>query len=153
MSDSVDIATRTQRFNEAVRAFAQPSPRRDAKLMPFKEGILELRQKGASLKLIRELLATIDVAVGTDTIARFLADVNGEPAPQRSGKRPNRARSPNPPPTRSQPVDHREADPPSTPRSFALPTPTQTPPPAPVATTPAERPRIRGPRIADPSNL
>ena len=51
---------------------------RHAKLMPMKEGIIELRQKGASLRLIRELLATVDVAVSIDTVARFLAEVNGE---------------------------------------------------------------------------
>ena len=83
MSDATDSDTRTQRFNDAVRTFELPLPRRQAKLMPLKEGIVELRQKGASLRLIRELLATIDVAVGTDTIARFLAEVNGEQPPQR----------------------------------------------------------------------
>ena len=70
MSNPADNATRTQRFNDAVRTFTPPSPTRHAKLMPLKEGIVELRQKGASLRLIRELLATVDVAVGTDTIAR-----------------------------------------------------------------------------------
>ena len=86
MSDSADAAALAHRFNEAVRAFTPPSPSRHAKLMPFKEGIVELRQKGGSLRLIRELLATVNVAVGTDTIARFLADVNGEQAPQRTAK-------------------------------------------------------------------
>jgi hypothetical protein len=37
--------------------------------MPVKDGIIEQRQKGASLRLIRELLATVDVAVSTGTIA------------------------------------------------------------------------------------
>jgi hypothetical protein len=78
MDEAADIATRTQRFNEAARTFTPPSPSRHAKLAPFKDGIVELRQKGASLRLIRELLATVDVAVGTDTITRFLAEVNGE---------------------------------------------------------------------------
>ena len=72
MSEAADIAARTQRFNEAARTFTPPSPTRHAKLMPLKDGIVELRQKGASLRLIRELLATVDVSVGTDTIARFL---------------------------------------------------------------------------------
>src|SRR6516225_3645218 len=92
MSESADIAARTQRFNEAVRAFTPPSPTRHAKLMPMKDGIIELRQKGASLRLIRELLATVGVAVGTDTIARFLADVNGESQSPQTSKRPVRAR-------------------------------------------------------------
>jgi hypothetical protein len=76
MSEPAEIAVRTQRFDEAVRDFKLPSPSRHAKLMPLKDDIVELRQKAASLRLIRELLATVDVAVGTDTIARFLAEVN-----------------------------------------------------------------------------
>ncbi len=83
MSDPTDIAVRTQRFRDAVRAFTRPSPMRHAKLMPMKEGIIELREKGASLRLIRELLATVDVSVSIDTIARFLAEVNGEINAQR----------------------------------------------------------------------
>ena len=93
MSEPAETATRTQRFNEAVRDFKLPSPSRHAKLMPLKDGIVELRQKGASLRLIRELLATVDVAVGTDTIARFLAEVNGEQPPHRSSKRSRRRRA------------------------------------------------------------
>ncbi len=40
----------------------------------MKDGIVELRQRDASIRLIRELRATVGVAVGTDTIARFLAE-------------------------------------------------------------------------------
>ena len=71
MDEACDITTRTQRFNDAARTFTLPSPTRHAKLAPFKDGIVELRQKGASLRLIRELLATVDVAVGTDTSRAF----------------------------------------------------------------------------------
>ncbi len=134
MSEPAETATRTQRFNEAVRDFKLPSPSRHAKLMPLKDGIVELRQKGASLRLIRELLATVDVAVGTDTIARFLAEVNGEQPPQRSSKRSRRRRA-------AVPVTPTE--------SPSIPTPA---PPAQIETRP-ERSRIRGPRIADPRNL
>ena len=111
--------------------------------MPFKDGIVELRQKGASLRLIRELLATVDVAVGTDTIARFLAEVNGEPMPQRPAKRTGRRRgraetgSPSAASTR-----HRSLAQPSAPAVHA-----------PHTGRAAERPRTRGPRIADPRNL
>src|SRR6266700_7321950 len=131
MSDPTDIAVRTQRFRDAVRAFTPPPPTRYAKLMPLKDGIVELRQKGASLRLIRELLATVDVAVGTDTIARFLAEVNGEQPPHRSSKQSRRRRAVVPAlPTAS----------PSIPKP-ARPTQTE---------APSERPRVRGPRIADP---
>lgn len=130
MSDPTDIAVRTQRFRDAVRAFTPPPPKRYAKLMPMKEGIIELRQKGASLRLIRELLATVDVAVGTDTIARFLAEVNGEQPPTRSPKRHLRRRAAVPGSTAATPI--------ASPQQTAA---------------PVERPRIRGPRIADPHNL
>jgi len=153
MSEPADIAACTERFNDAVRAFTPPVPSRHAKLMPFKDGIVELRQKGGSYRLIRELLATINVAVGTDTIARFLAEVNGEPSPQRTTKRPSRGRVSAPIANQVRPA----AAPPSVPQPTALPLTPQprpaAPVPTPMITTPAERPRTRGPRIADPSNL
>src|SRR6267143_1636462 len=93
MSEAADIAARTQRFNEAARTFTPPPSTRHAKLMPLKEGIVELRQKGASLRLIHELLATVDVALGTDTIARFLAEVNGQKPTRRSSKRSSHGRA------------------------------------------------------------
>jgi hypothetical protein len=138
MSEPAETATRTQRFNEAVRDFKLPSPSRHAKLMPLKDGIVELRQKGASLRLIRELLATVDVAVGTDTIARFLAEVNGEQPPRRSPKRSRRRRPVVPVPTVSTPITSPPPQPPSSKSNTEA---------------PSERPRIRGPRIADPHNL
>jgi len=134
MSDPTDIAVRTQRFRDAVRAFTRPSPIRHAKLMPLKEGIIELRQKGASLRLIRELLATVDVAVSTDTIARFLAEVNGDTAPTRRSKASRR---------------HRAASATAT----EAPAPAQAVDPSSHIEPPAARSRIRGPRIADPHNL
>jgi hypothetical protein len=134
MSDLTDIAARTQRFRDAVRAFTRPSPMRHAKLMPMKEGIIELRQKGASLRLIRELLATVDVAVSIDTIARFLAEVSGDLASTRRSKR-----------TRH----YRAASATATGASASA----QASAPSPDIEPPVERPRIRGPRIADPHNL
>jgi hypothetical protein len=148
MDRAADISACTQRFNEAVRTFTLPPPARHAKLTPFKDGIVELRQKGASLRLIRELLATVNVAVGTDSIARFLAEMNGDSMPQRPAKRtPGRTLAPRP--ARHQPA-------------LASPSPLATPqpsapgdPPADAAQSdaPAERSRMRGPRIADPRNL
>jgi hypothetical protein len=143
MSNAADTAVRTQRFNDAVRAFTPPPPTRHAKLMPMKDGIVELRQKGASLRLIRDLLATVDVAVGTDTIARFLAEVTGEP--ERSARRPTRRRTavasangrqPAPAPAITQPSMPAQAS--SAPHQSEV---------------PAERARTRGPRVADPRNL
>jgi len=145
MSAPADITARTQRFNDAARAFTPPSPSRHAKLMPVKDGIVELRQKGASLRLIRELLATVDVAVGTDTIARFLAEVTGdstaEQPPRRSARRPAAVQNAN----RRRPA----AGPPIIGPPAAAPVATSPPHSEPAP----ERPRTRGPRIADPRNL
>ena len=137
------------RFNEAARAYTPRSPSRHAKLMPFKDGIVQLRQKGGSLCLVRELLATVGVAVGTDTIARFIAEVNGEPVPERTTKRTQRRRVS---------ASGANAMRPAAELASALPlsrpsTPQSAPEPAPHNDASAERPRIRGPRIADPRNL
>ncbi|HEV7485368.1 MAG TPA: hypothetical protein VGQ65_06765 [Thermoanaerobaculia bacterium] len=134
MSEVDDISTRAQRFNDAVRTFTPPSPTRHAKLMPMKEGIVELRQKGASLRLIRELLATVGVFVGIDTIARFLGEVNGEASPPRSRRRISYRRAVSAKATQTSP-------------------PAQAPIPTARTEVPAERPRTRGPRVADPRNL
>src|SRR5712691_478778 len=138
MSEPAETATRTQRFNEAVRDFKLPSPSRHAKLMPLKDGIVELRQKGASLRLIRELLATVGVAVSIDTIARFLAEVNGEINAQRRTKKSGRR--------------HQIISKTSDGQSTAGPTFTEPSSPGQSSSLPplSERPRIRGPRIADP---
>lgn len=145
MSNAGDTAARTQRFNDAVRAFTPPAPTRHAKLMPMKDGIIELRQKGASLRLIRELLATVDVAVGTDTIARFLAEVTGEPAPERSSRRATRKRTA---------VGSMNGRQPAAAAAITQPSALAQTPSAPAHTdAPAERTRSRGPRVADPRNL
>jgi hypothetical protein len=61
MSDASDIAAHRQCSITFVRAFTPPSLSRHAKLMPLKDGIVKLRQKGASLRFIHELLATVGV--------------------------------------------------------------------------------------------
>jgi hypothetical protein len=45
MDEAADIVARMQRFNEAARAYTPPSPSRNAKLAPFKDGIVQLREK------------------------------------------------------------------------------------------------------------
>ena len=145
MSDANNNSSRTERFNAAVRTFELPLPRRQAKLMPYKDGIIELRQKGASLDLVRELLATIGVAVGKATIARFLEDVSETTTSprqrQRLGTRPRPIQNADRPPTAAV------LEPPQS----ANTSPVQAAPPG-DEQTPA-RPRTRGPRIADPRNL
>ncbi len=145
MSETADIAARTQCFNDAARAFTPPSPSRHAKLMPVRDGIVELRQKGASLRLIRELLATVDVAVGTDTIARFLVEVTGDSTPEQPPRRSGRRRAAVQNPNHRRPA----AEPVAIVPSAVAPAPAQPPHNEPAT----ERPRTRGPRIADPRNL
>lgn len=145
MSDANNNSSRTERFNAAVRTFELPLPRRQAKLMPFKEGIIELRQKGASLDLIRELLATIGVAVGKATIARFLEDMSATTTSPRQRQRLG---------TKRRSIQNADGPPiaaVSEPVRSAITPPVQTAPPG-DEQTPA-RPRTRGPRIADPRNL
>jgi hypothetical protein len=43
MGACFDVAARTQRFNDAGRIFTPPAPTGHAKLMPPKEGNVELR--------------------------------------------------------------------------------------------------------------
>jgi hypothetical protein len=64
-----DIAACTQRFNDVICAHSRVRHRRcHAEPNAAKNGIVELRQKGVALRLIRELLASGGVAVGTDTV-------------------------------------------------------------------------------------
>jgi hypothetical protein len=145
MNDLSDAAARAQRFREVVRAFTPPAPKRYAALMPLKEGIVELREKGASLRLIRELLATVDVSASVDTIARFPAEISGETGAARRTKQPRNKRN----------AVRRANDKQSTPdRSDAESSPAaeNTASPPNIAPQP-EWTRVRGPRVADPRNL
>jgi len=160
VNEPVDITAQTHRFNQAARAFTTHSTKGYVKLLPFKEGIIELRQKGASLQLIRELLATTNVAVGTGTIAQFLAEVNGESlarptAKRRTAVRPPVARTPEPPPIDqpAAPAAIRESTIPMPPAPTQSQFLSSAPADAAPTIKPSERSRIRGPRIADPANL
>ena len=136
MSDASATEARTQRFAEAVRNFAGVPPKRFASLLPHREGIAELRQKGASFGMIRELLAMAGIEVAADTVRRFYREVIEEP---RIGAKRS--------PKRERPVPSLPLNPP---------TPAASPSPAPSSPAPpaaAESPRTRGPRIADPRNL
>jgi hypothetical protein len=145
MSDLAVDATRTKRFNDAVRAFALPLPRGQTKLIPFREGIFELREKGASLGLIRELLATIGIGTSKATIARFLIEVADPAKPKRQRPRSDRGRGFVQNTDRSRIVAVTSATPSVAPAKSA--TPVRTADPS------SERPRTRGPRVADPRNL
>lgn len=136
MSDASAADAPTQRFAEAVRNFAGVPPKRFAALLPHREGIAELRQKGASFGMIRELLAMAGIEVAADTVRRFYRDVIEEPraGSKRAAKR-ERTAAPTP---LDSPAPAAAASP-----GLAVPAPPAGP----------ETPRSRGPRIADPRNL
>ncbi len=136
VSDAAAAEERTQRFAEAVRNFADVPPKRFAALLPHRDGIAELRRKGASFVMIREILAMAGIEVAADTVRRFYRQVIEDPrtGTKRSSKR----------------------------ERSAAPAPLNSPAPAvatspivgaPEPTAPAEPSRSRGPRIADPRNL
>jgi hypothetical protein len=136
VSDVVAAEARHQRFAEAVRSFAGVPPRRFVALLPLRDGIAELRLKGASFGLIRELLAMAGIEVATDTVRRFYREVIEEPrVARRSSRKLERQATPQPA---------------RLPGSATL-QPLAGDTPVPPTTT--EAPRTRGPRVADPRNL
>jgi hypothetical protein len=136
VSDAAAAEARHQRFAEAVRSFAGVPPKRFATLLPLREGIAELRLKGASFGMIRELLAIAGIEVATDTVRRFYREVIEEPrVTMKSSRKLERQ---------------------ATPQLARLPGSAALQPPAgetPVPATISEAPRTRGPRVADPRNL
>ena len=136
MSDAAATEQRSQRFAEAVRNFAGVPPKRFAALLPHRDGIAELRQKGASFGMIRELLAMAGIEVAADTVRRFYREVIEEPRISAKGLA-KRGRTVAP----AQPASPTAAPPASPINAAAAP---------PSAVEPA---RTRGPRIADPRNL
>jgi hypothetical protein len=62
--------------------------------MPMRDGTIELRQKGQSFRLFRELLATVGVAVGAAIFAWFLAELSHNSASALQRQRFARGRTP-----------------------------------------------------------
>lgn len=89
MNAKTDAAAQAAQFNEAVQKFVPVCTSRFAKLLPFQDGIVVLRQKGASYRLVRELLAAAGVSVAVDTIGGFVREV----IEQRELARPGQSRS------------------------------------------------------------
>ena len=94
MKQTTDTAAQTAQFDEAVRAFTPVCKARYAKLLPFRDGIAKLREKGASDDLIRELLVAAGVTVAVDTIGNFVREV----IEQRDRPQTNPRRRPQPKP-------------------------------------------------------
>lgn len=71
MRDNTDIAAGTQRFRDAVRAFTPPSQVRHARADSDERRDDRSAAKRTSLRLIREPLANVRVAVSTATVVVF----------------------------------------------------------------------------------
>ena len=64
-------------FAIAVRNFTPKLSAKFQKLLPLKDGIAELRGKGASYETIADILRNTNVVVSHDTVTRFCREVLG----------------------------------------------------------------------------
>ena len=88
MNNAAVADSTTRQFAAAVRDFTPKASARFQKLMPFKDGIAELRRKHASYVVIADILRNLNVAVSHDTVTRFCHKVLGfAPAQRRRRKR------------------------------------------------------------------
>lgn len=126
-----------QLFDAKVQSFDAAKGRRFQALLPFQEGVLRLRKKGASSRTIAELLKQLGVTVSHNTIARFcreLADSAAAPDRRAPAAKSTAPMKLNPPSTSVAELLNRRHENGKTPE----------------ATGDVRR---RGPRIADPKNV
>jgi hypothetical protein len=136
VSDVAAAEARHQRFAEAVRSFAGVPPKRFVALLPLRDGIADLRLKGASFGMIRELLAMAGIEVAADTVRRFYREVIEEPRiATKPSRKLQRQATPQPASRPGSAASHPSVG------------------EAPVPPASSETPRTRGPRVADPRNL
>ncbi len=81
-------------FDAKVQSFEATAGRRFHALLPFKAGIVRLREKGASSRTIADLLKQLGVTVSHNTIARFCRELAAVAEPSES--RPATVRPPAP---------------------------------------------------------
>jgi hypothetical protein len=135
MSERANMQERLDRVARAVAAF-DPLSHRLSRVSQRLSHIVELRERGASLRLIAGILTTCGIEVSHHSVARFLRRVstNGS-QPVASTKR-----------EKSRRQERKLSRPAVQPQSPDL---SQEPGPL----KPFPSPTIRGPRIADPSKL
>lgn len=124
-------------FDAKVQSFEASAGRRFHSLLPFKAGIVRLREKGASSRTIADLLKQLGVTVSHNTIARFCRELPAPAAPGESrpaSVKPSAANTPNPSPSTVAELLNRRHE-------------NGKAPEAPGGS------RGRGPRIADPRNV
>ena len=87
MNDATVADLAQNQFATAVRNFTPKLSAKFQKLLPFKDGIAELRRKGASYETIADILRNTNVVVSHDTVTRFCHEVLGlTPAQRRRRK-------------------------------------------------------------------
>ena len=82
------------RLAQAIRDYVPRHPTKFQKLLPMKDSIAELRDKGASYAAIADILRNINVPVASDTVFRFCHEILGEPMTRRRKRRKMPARVP-----------------------------------------------------------
>ena len=76
MNDNrIDAELAQNQFATAVRNFTPKPSAKFQKLLPLKDGIAELRRKGAFYAIIADILRSTNVVVSHDTVARFCREV------------------------------------------------------------------------------
>ena len=92
MSDGIEQLSSKRLFDAAVRSFERKLSARFQALMPYKDGVADLRAKNASFRTIAQLLKQAGVNVSHDTVARFChAVVEQTQLRQKSRQKPGRA--------------------------------------------------------------
>jgi hypothetical protein len=120
-----------RRLAQLVAAGRQPRSQRFTALEPYRDVLLTERRAGASIRLIAQSLAKLDVAISEETLRVWFLK---EKLPKRRRSRKKRAATPTP---KVGPVS---------PTMVARPVTWSVPTPAPVAA--ATQPGRRGPKIA-----
>jgi hypothetical protein len=88
MNNAAATDSVTHQFAVAVRDFTPKASAKFRKLLPFKDGVAELRRKGASYATITDILRNMNVAVSHDTVARFCHEVLGVALVERRRRKP-----------------------------------------------------------------
>lgn len=86
MSDSLEQLSSKRLFDAAVRTFERKLSARFQTLMPYKDGIADLRAKNASFRTIAQLLKKAGVSVSHDTVARFCNAVIAQTQPRQKNR-------------------------------------------------------------------
>jgi hypothetical protein len=86
MSDSMEQLSSKGFFDVAVRTYDRKLSGRFQALLPYKDGIADLRAKQASFRTIAQILKQAGVNVSHDTVARFCHVVVEQTQPRKKAR-------------------------------------------------------------------